>query len=299
MQNLQNPDQQPSNDEPAKQPASTHQVSYRTVSANSGSKWLLQAKEMFISSLGGWFAITLFISILLIIPKINLIFSILMPVIIAGLMLGCQHASEGNRIKFEHLFAGFKANKTGLLRLSLIYALLSIFVMIIAKYILLYLGISLQEYFPENINQMNNAQLNQWFIALDKEKFIPDLLISLIIPLTLMIPIFMAYWFAPALVVIKKMPVVQALKTSYMACKDNYIAFLFYGLILFLYLIGFLFILSTISLFIPPLSLIVMMLGYIAFFAISIISIYTSYIDIFDDSIPTDKTNTNNATMVA
>jgi uncharacterized membrane protein len=57
------------------------------------------------------------------------------------------------------------------------------------------------------------------------------MLLAMLLALALSVPLFMAIWFAPALVVFNNMQPVQALKASFNACLKNMVPFLVYGLI--------------------------------------------------------------------
>jgi len=52
--------------------------------------------------------------------------------------------------------------------------------------------------------------------------------------LLLLIPLAMALWFAPALATLNDMPPVEAMKWSFTGCLRNLLAFLVYGVLLFI-----------------------------------------------------------------
>jgi len=282
------------------------QVTYRRVSPARGSKWINEAFAVFRSSLGAWFGIVAFIMLLLLIPVINNVVTLLMPIGIGGLMIGCKQASKTSPLKFEHLFAGIQSNGKELLILSAIYTVASIGIMLASYWILLLLGVDFSEILPENIDQMTNVQLIEWMKTLDQTKLLPMLLLGILIWMALMIPLIMAYWFAPALVVLNKISSIDSLKLSFAACKDNFLPFLLYGLVGFAYLMAFFVALSISAVIAPPLAIVVMIGGYLAIFAITLASIYTSYIDIFDqqrsNSLDGNKGETDsetNSSMIA
>jgi len=280
MNKLQNP-----NDNEQKQVEIDYKkvkVTYRRVPAANGSSWITDAFMLFKSSIGAWLGIVAFIMLLLLFPFVNNIVSLLMPVAIGGLMIGCKQASKSSPLKFEHLFSGIQSDPRELLILSAIYALASMAIMFITYYLLLMMGVDFSEVLPENIQQMKSAEMMAWIQGLDQTKLLPMILLAILTWMALMIPLIMAYWFAPALIVLNKISAFTALKLSFEACKDNFIPFLIYGLVGFGYLMVF-FVIMTISvIIIPPLAIIVMIAGYLAIFAITLASIYTSYADIFD-----------------
>ena len=258
---------------------------YRRVNANSGSLWLIQGVKLCRASLRAWLGIATFLFILLLLPGINSIVALLMPVGIGGLMLGCHQTSKNRLIKFEHLFSGIKSNGKELLVLSLVYALASISIVIATRYILLFGGIDVASALPEDADQMTNEQLIGWMRNKELSDLTP-ILINSLITLLLMIPLFMAYWFAPALIVLKKMSALSSMKLSFVVCRTNFKAFLVYGLVAFGYMILFLLLTSIIAVIIPPLAGIAILMGILAIIAISIASIYTAYVDIFDPHYP-------------
>ncbi len=89
----------------------------------------------------------------------------------------------------------------------------------------------------------------------------------ILIGLVLLIPVFMAAWLAPALIVFRQQPPVEALKTSLRACWANLGALTIYGLLW----IGFA-IIATI-----PLGL-----GWLILAPLSILSTYVAYRDLFE-----------------
>jgi uncharacterized membrane protein len=80
------------------------------------------------------------------------------------------------------------------------------------------------------------------------------------------VPLYMALWFAPALIVFHRMAPVDALKASFSACLKNMVPFLIYGVIL---------------LALCVVAAIPFGLGFLVLAPVVIASIYTGYRDIF------------------
>jgi len=59
-------------------------------------------------------------------------------------------------------------------------------------------------------------------------------LIALLVAMALLIPLLMAYWFAPALVVLRNMTAMDAMKLSFLGSLRNMWPFLIYGVIAFI-----------------------------------------------------------------
>jgi uncharacterized membrane protein len=60
------------------------------------------------------------------------------------------------------------------------------------------------------------------------------MLVALLVALALLVPLLMAYWFAPALVVLRNMTAMDAMKLSFVGCLRNIWPFLVYGVIAFI-----------------------------------------------------------------
>lgn len=257
-------------------------LNYRIVKSHQGSVWLKDAFLRFKSSVAVWLGITAFMIMLLLIPILNNAVALLMPLLLGGLMIGCHESTSSKAIKFDHLFSGLKNDGKALLLLSLIYAACSVIIMVLTVYVMQLFDVNLQEFIPTNVDKMTPEQMIEWLNSIDQSKALPILLLGFLISLALMIPLFMAIWFAPALVVLQKQSALNSFKLSYLACKDNFMPFLIYGVMAFVYLMLFFFIISLLFLILPILAIPAMIFGYLAIFAISLISIYTAYIDIFD-----------------
>ena len=96
-----------------------------------------------------------------------------------------------------------------------------------------------------------------------------DMLSASLVALTLSIPLMMAAWFAPLLVIFNDMPPVEAMRTSFVACIKNIVAFQIYAIILVVFTV-----LATI-----PYGL-----GLFVLVPTVFASIYVSYEDIFQEA---------------
>ena len=92
------------------------------------------------------------------------------------------------------------------------------------------------------------------------------MLLAVLIMLALMLPVVMAIWFAPALVVFHERGAVEAMKESFAGCLKNIVPFLLYGVVLFVPAI-----VATI-----PLGL-----GWLVLGPVVAGSLYTAYRDIY------------------
>ncbi|MGB0496049.1 MAG: BPSS1780 family membrane protein [Kangiellaceae bacterium] len=258
-----------------------HPIEIVKVNARNGIAWLREAFKLFTSQLKAWLGITSFLFVLLLIPGINQIIALLFPIPIAGVMLGCRQLSPNTPLTFDHLFAALKTHVKPLIYLCAFYGLASIILTILTYMIMQVFGYDIFNLLPEKLNHMSTEELMGWLTSIEGVETSRIYALTGLIYLALLIPVMMAFWFAPALIVLENSSPVNALKLSLSACKINVIPFTLYGLAGVFYLvIAFTFI-TLISVLIPLLSIPLVVLLFLTIFAVSIASIYTSYMDIF------------------
>ena len=127
-------------------------------------------------------------------------------------MMGCQAVYEGKPFDVHYLFAAFKDKLKPLIQLSLLYAVISSLVMFA------FLG------------DTYTALLGGEEALSHSEAVVSQLLLAMCMALLLLTPLFMAMWFAPALIVFHKMTVLTAMKESFTGCFKNTLPFLLFGL---------------------------------------------------------------------
>ncbi len=150
-------------------------------------------------------------------PPLILLFGIalylLTPVFSASFIVACHELEQGQPIGVGHLFAGFRSNLGGLMLLGLIYALANF-----ALSLLLMGGMM----------GMTGSDMAHMLDGGDPA--MSGLLFNLLY-LLVTIPLFMAYWFAPALVAIDGISPTRAMVMSFKGCLVNLGPFLIYGLV--------------------------------------------------------------------
>ena len=230
-----------------------------TVPASHGWLWIKQAFALFKRSPLIW--IVLSITILLLgalmgmVPLIgSLIFQLIAPAFTAGLILGCEAQTRGEKLEISHLFAGFKSHGPQLITVGGLYLT---GMLIIAAIVSVSGGEPL-------IRAITAGHPNAQSIAAGNLANIG--ILPILLGLSLLLPLLMAYWFAPALVVFGNMTPISAMKISLLASLHNFAPFLVYGLIIFA-----LFLLATIP----------VMLGFLVMIPLAFISYYTSFQDVF------------------
>ena len=231
------------------------------VPAGHGWRWLADGFSLFKASpLIWWVNLLLYgvtMVLLLVIPLVGGFLQMLAsPLFTAGLMVGAQAQDRGQDLAVADLFAGFQRRPGALMALGLL-SMVGAVVVMVAVGALSGLGfvtmMALQgggDIDPEQMQAM-----------------LPGLLMAMSVMMLLMLPLIMALWFAPALIVLnEEVGVFAAMKLSFVACLKNILPFLVYGLI------GMVFsILATL-----PVGL-----GWLVLLPMIVASIYTSYKDIF------------------
>jgi uncharacterized membrane protein len=180
-----------------------------------------------------------------------------MPVMIGGIMLGCRSLDEDGTLQVEHLFAGFK-EKTGpliMVGLCMLGASIVLLIVIVVVVIAMFGSTIMQSFGDE-----------QAMAAMLGEQGVMMVLLVVLALIALFIPLAMAYWFAPALVVFHNMDAVSAMKHSFTGCLRNFVPFLLYGIVFLVLFV---------------VALIPCGLGLLVLFPLTYASMYCSYKDIF------------------
>ena len=242
----------------------------RTVSIGHGLQWIMSGWAFFKRNPVGWSTLTgLLLAIwvlLLSIPMLGpLLFNLLFPVFFAGLMLGCRAMEQGGKLEFGHLFAGFRENASALVSVGGVYLLGMLIVLAIVSSSGTLPRLP-DKPTPEDVTALQNELKNM------KGGILAGLLILL--------PVLMLTWFAPLLIVFRRMSVLPALKASLTACVRNAGAFVLYGLLIFL-----LWLAATLPMAAAArnaLSDILTIVALVVVLSVIFGSIYASYMDIFE-----------------
>jgi uncharacterized membrane protein len=188
---------------------------------------------------------------------------LIMPIFTGGIMLGAQNQGQGGPLRFGHLFAGF-TSRAGQLVAAGVFYLGGMVVAAIPAILLL--GIPMLR----GMSGMDTAAFDQdpQFLAGDMGALMQGraLLLAALVTALLVIPVAMAYWFAPVLIAIDHLSAWSAMKLSFRGCLKNIMPFLVYGVAgMVLILLGSLPVLLGLLVVLPTLTA----------------SMYTGYRDIF------------------
>lgn len=228
----------------------------RSLPAGRGSAWIGGGWELFKRAPWIWVAITLVYLLLAMassaIPLAPLAFNLLLPVFTAGLMVGCRTQDRGGELQVAHLFAGFQQRTGVLVAAGALYMGLVLAVMLVMGLLGLLVGV----------------------IGSGADGATPEtrvlLLLGMLFAASLMLPVVMAFYFAPALLVFhQELGVVEAFKLSFRGCLVNVVPFLVFGLVAFVLSI---------------LAVIPFMLGLLVLFPCLFGAIYLAYKEIFLES---------------
>jgi uncharacterized membrane protein len=185
-----------------------------------GWKLFVRAPLMWIISMVLLFIVFIAVSLVPILGGIAV--QIMQPVVGAGLIVAAHSLDRGGSFELEHLFAGFRKNFGSLVVVGLLLVVGGILILLV---FLAFVAMSIGTAFlAGNPDQIMNAVMAS---AL-------TILVGVLIMLGLLVPLFAAYWFAPALVIMHDMAPVAAMRESFFACFRNFVPFLVYGIILLL-----------------------------------------------------------------
>ena len=228
----------------------------RAVAAARGWDWIAAGWELFKKQVGMWIALLIVFLLVMIVMAVipilgTLASTVLMPVFGAGIYVAAKAVDEGRSLEFGHLFAGFRESFLTLVLVGAIYLGAA-------------LAIALVVGFASGVGIL--AIMSGTLPELATPAAMLTLVLALLIMLGLLVPVIMAIWFAPALVMFHGKGAVEAMQESFFGCLRNIVPFLVYGLVTMVFSV-----LASI-----PLGL-----GWLVLGPVLAASIYASYKDIF------------------
>jgi uncharacterized membrane protein len=232
----------------------------RSVNAGQGWQWIVQGFGLFRQSPVIWIAL-FFVYLLIgmvmsIVPVFGpIVLNLLAPVFMAGFMLGCREIENGEELEINHLFAGFKRNTSQLITVGGIY---------LAGLIVI-LGIVFMLTGGAGLGAMTSGRMFGEDVLATAAS--GGFLLASLVGLAVLVPLMMAYWFAPTLVVFHDMKAVDAMKASFFACLRNILPFTVYSLVTMVLML---------------LAAIPLGLGLLVMIPTMTASLYASYKDIFN-----------------
>jgi len=228
------------------------------VNAKQGLQWIMSGFYLFRKAPLVWvlvcFTLILIAMTMSLLPLLGkFIFTLISPVFLAGIMLGCKDLEQGKQLEITHLFVAFRTNSAPLITIGGIYLIGQI---LIIGLVMLIGGTTMTDMLLYG-KRVDESELMG---------VMSSMLTASLLALTLSIPLMMASWFSPLLVVFHNVPPIVAMQRSFFACLKNFIPFQVYGITLI--------ILTILALMPYGVGLVILIPTIFA-------SIYVSYKDIF------------------
>ncbi len=228
-----------------------------------GLSWVTEGFALFRAAPLLWMVVSLlFLAVLSLLSMVPLFGSIaatlLQPVLVAGLLQGCRDLDRGQELRIEHLFSGFSEKTKPLMMVGLLLGLASIGVVLVLAAAVFGTGV------------LGSAMMDSadWADGMPQltDRATLGVLFLLTLGLLLSVPVAMAGWFAPALVMFDDVDAWDALRASFIGCLRNVWPFLIYGIALLLLLF---------------IALVPFGLGLLLWIPMLFGSLYVSYNDIY------------------
>jgi uncharacterized membrane protein len=237
------------------------------VSASQGWGWISGGFRHFKANPWTWILVTVGYAVVImalsLVPLLGgIAASLIAPILTGGLMVGANDQAHGKPLAFQHLFAGFSNHTGQLVAAGALYlsglVLAAIPALLVSAPMVLSMGGMDPTTFGEDPQLMAGAMED----ALAGQTF----LLAILVATLLMLPVAMAYWFAPALIAIDGLSAWSAMKLSFRGCLKNILPFLIYGIA---------------GLVLVILGSLPLLLGLLVVMPTLIASMYVSYRDIF------------------
>ena len=254
----------------------------RSVPAGRGWDWIVDSwtltagnRVLFVGLVVAFMALAMAASL---VPFIgSLAAGLFVPVIQAGLILGCDAMRRGEGLKIDHLFAGFERHMGKLVLLGAVQVVAGLVLLVIAALIIGF----------DALRPMMSGVAPQPEQLLDLGL---RFLLALLVMLALSLPLFMLWWFAVPLIALRGVGVGAAMSASFTGCLKNIVPFLVWSVaVLALAIVPFLpFAIGMAFKAMPVLvfSMLPLTLGCLAIGALFFTSMYTSYEDVFATETP-------------
>ncbi len=195
-----------------------------SVATLNGASWIVDGFKNFATSPFTWllavFLYLLMLGTLSMLPFVSIISTIIAPIFMAGLMICAKQNKYNQQFSINNLFDGFRLNGGKLAGLGAIYFGMIILIFMVFGAIMLVMVFSNVANI-ESLADPSNFSANTVLIFL----------LFLLIALAIMIPIIMAFWFAPALVIFHNIEIFDAIKLSFTGCMKNVMPYLIYSIV--------------------------------------------------------------------
>ncbi|MFC4160371.1 BPSS1780 family membrane protein [Chitinimonas lacunae] len=243
---------------------------YRVLPPERGYEWLVQGFRLFQRQPMLWIVMVLvwgFLAVVVMfVPVVSIASPLLMPLMLAGLMVGSAHLAHGRPMEFGHLFTGFH-KPIPLLMAGLPLVLTQIVIgLLLAGVLLTFLGGWL---FSSDFQLLlaGKRDIVEVLYEIGFASLYTLLMTTLVGTL-----LYMVVWFglclAPALIILGRLEPGVAVKASFRAVFANWLPWTIYGIA---------------SLLLVLLSLLTLGLGLLVLYPVTFASFYAAYRDIFPE----------------
>ena len=239
-------------------------MNLRTVSAGNGLQWISRGFELFAKNPGMWVLLAALLLVgTIVVAMVPVLGSVacvvLWSVLVVGLLLGCRALDSGQTLELPHLWAGFQSGPH-LPQLALVGVAYLIATVVIMGIAVAVVGIPVVRALSTGAPPSVHTLL----------PLFGSLALGTLIALALLVPVAMAVWFAPALIVFGDLGATAAMRQSFAACLRNMLPFLVYG---------------AIALVLSIIAAIPFGLGYLVLIPVLACSLYAAYKDIFAEAV--------------
>jgi len=256
-------------------------VQVQKVGAVNGLKWIVDGFALFLLRPLVWIALAaiwllLALGLLLANPNLGqLILYLLTPALGAGLLVGCRALERGNDLEIAHLFAGCRSHPGPLITIGGVYLLGNV--------------ITFGAFMMLGGDRIIAAALER---ASDPNAPPPDIPAAPLLSVLLLVPLFMAVIFAPALAMFRNLPALEALKASFTACVANLAPVLLFAAVsAVLAMLGML-LFAMVSVVLPMLAVLLYGLGTLVWIPVNAGAVYRGYQALFGRDAPPEETST-------
>jgi uncharacterized membrane protein len=232
----------------------------RAVDVGQATAWLAAGWKSFTTAPAIWVGITLVLvvifAVLSMVPLVGgLAEAFLAPVFMGGLMIGCHEQDSGEPLAFDALFAGFRRGTGALITVGALSFAGTLVIMLVVVMI-------------GGGGAIAGAVLGGASgVGAGAAVAAGSLMLAGLASLVLMVPLLMALWLAPPLVVLGGLPAGAALRRSFFGCLKNLLPF-------FVYCVA-----ATVLMFV---ALLPFGLGLLVLLPVLIVSTHAAYKDIFE-----------------
>ncbi|HEV7800118.1 MAG TPA: BPSS1780 family membrane protein [Burkholderiales bacterium] len=197
----------------------------RTVRAGHGWTWITEGFALFRKSPANWLALILLLfaatKLLAAVSLLGIVFVLLMPIFIAGLMEGCRALERGEPLQLAHLTCGFRKNAAQLVTIGGISLIGNLAVMML----IISMGGDAMSTMTKTLSEGTPAPAPSAEIQAASVTVARALLVGTLVSL----PLLMALWYAPLLIHFNDLGALGAMKSSLVACAKNAPAMVVFG----------------------------------------------------------------------